>query len=66
MAIGTSGRIVVEIDPYLKKELYSALEQDGMHLKQWFLEHVESFLDERTQPQLPLFKIAPGEGGKGK
>ncbi len=55
MAIGASGRIVVEIDPDLKKELYSALNKDGRHLKQWFLEHIESFFKEKAQPNAPLF-----------
>ncbi len=55
MAIGASGRIVVGIDPDLKQELYSALDKDGRHLKQWFLEHVESFLKDKAQPSLPLF-----------
>ncbi len=41
MAKGNSGRIVVEIDPELKNELYDALGEQGLNLKQWFLENVE-------------------------
>ena len=54
MPIGTSGRIVIEIDPDLKQELYSALEAEGLNLKQWFLERVDSFLEHRGQMSLPL------------
>jgi len=55
IAKGTSGRIVVEIDPELKQTLYDALGDEGMSLKQWFLENVEHFLADKGQPTLPLF-----------
>jgi len=55
MAKGTSGRIVVEIDPELKQELYDALGDEGMNLKQWFLNNVGLFLEERGNSTLPLF-----------
>lgn len=55
MAKGSSGRIVVEINPELKQELYEALGAEGMNLKQWFLDNVERFLDGRGNPTLPLF-----------
>ncbi len=55
MAKGTSGRIVVEIDPGLKQELYDALGDEGMNLKQWFLENVGQFLEGRDNLTLPLF-----------
>lgn len=58
MAVGSSGRIVVEIEPELKRELYDALHKEGKGLKQWFLENAEEFLRERSQ--LSLF-----EGQKG-
>jgi len=52
MAKGSSGRIVIEIDPDLKQELYGALEKEGMNLKQWFLENVETYLRDRSQLSL--------------
>ena len=52
MAQGSSGRIVIEIEPELKQELYSALGNERMNLKQWFLGNVEEFL--RNKAQLPL------------
>ena len=54
MPIGLSGRIVIEIDPDLKRELYSALEDEGLSLKQWFLSNTELFLRDRTQLTLPF------------
>ena len=50
MAKGSSGRIVVEIDPELKQELYHALGEDGINMKQWFLGNVGQYLEERAQP----------------
>ena len=44
MPVGSSGRIVIEIDPDLKRELYTSLEEDGVTLKQWFLEEVRARL----------------------
>lgn len=55
MPVGTSGRIVVEIDPELKQELYRALTEQGLNLKQWFLGNAKQYLDQRVQPSLPLF-----------
>jgi hypothetical protein len=52
MAKGNSGRIVIEIEPELKQELYSVLGNEHMNLKQWFLGNVEEFL--RNKTQLPL------------
>jgi hypothetical protein len=52
MARGESGRIVLEIDPVEKKELYDALTKDGLTLKDWFLKHAGNYLRERGQGQL--------------
>ena len=52
MARGESGRIVVEIDPAEKQELYDALTRDGMTLKDWFLRRAGEYLRERGQGQL--------------
>lgn len=54
MAIGQSGRIVIEIDPELKQELYASLEKQGVSLKQWFLERVKDHLRNQRQPSLDL------------
>jgi len=52
MARGESGRIVLEIDPAEKQELYDAVTRDGMTLKDWFLRRATEYLRERGQGQL--------------
>ena len=54
MPVGPSGRIVIEIDPNLKAQLYYALKSENVNLKDWFLQHVESYLANRTQLNLNL------------
>ena len=49
MARGESGRIVLEIDPSQKDELYSALARDGMTLKDWFLQQASHYLKDPSQ-----------------
>lgn len=36
MSIGASGRIVLEVDPALKRRLYAILTIEGLTLKDWF------------------------------
>jgi hypothetical protein len=52
MSRGKSGRIVIEVDPALKRELYLALEYDQKTLKEWFTFHVQQFLSDQAQPSL--------------
>ena len=52
MARGGSGRIVLEIEPSEKEELYAAVTKDGMTLKEWFLRKASEYLRDRDQPQL--------------
>jgi hypothetical protein len=52
MARGPSGRIVLEIDPGQKVELYKAIEKNGMTLKEWFLRQVGRYLSEQAHPEL--------------
>ncbi len=37
MAQGNSGRIVIDIDPQLKSQIYEALHQRGSNMREWFL-----------------------------
>jgi hypothetical protein len=37
MSIGSSGRIVIEVDTDLKRMLYSSLEKENLTLKEWFI-----------------------------
>ncbi len=36
MAIGKSGRILIEVDPEFKSTLHSLVKSKGMSLKEWF------------------------------
>jgi hypothetical protein len=48
MARGESGRIVLEIPPSQKENLYSVLTKDGLTLKSWFLRQVALYLDHKV------------------
>lgn len=52
MPIGDSGRIVLEIEPLLKRRLYSALALEQMTLKDWFIEQAEQYVHAQQQPRL--------------
>lgn len=56
MSIGTSGRIVIEIDPSLKRQLYAELDKEGVTLKDWFLKNVDTYLNERHQLSLKFIE----------
>ncbi len=64
MPVGESGRIVIEIDPELKQELYGALSEEGLNLKQWFLNNANQYLAQQIQPNLPLFDQVLTKEGK--
>ena len=49
MPVGKSGRIVIEIDPILKQELYQSLGKEDSSLKEWFLSNVQGYLSGKTQ-----------------
>ena len=52
MSQGTSGRMVVELEPLLKRRLYAALAVDGLTFKQWLISQSERYLSDREQPLL--------------
>lgn len=54
MPIGSSGRIVIEVEPDLKRALYKALKQNGSSLKDWFVDQAENYLN-ADQRQLEFF-----------
>lgn len=53
MSQGQSGRMVVEIEPRLKRELYAELARDGLTFKDWLVATAERYILERAQR--PLF-----------
>lgn len=44
MAVGKSGRIVIDLDPGLKATIYGALKARGVPLRSWFLDRVAADL----------------------
>lgn len=58
MSIGTSGRIVIEVAPESKRQLYAALARDGLTLKDWFLKNAELYLTESGQLPLSFSKVS--------
>lgn len=64
MAKGDSGRIVIEVDRQLKRQLYSALASDGSTLKAWFMGAASSYLEDREQHRLPVDTAASRSGSE--
>lgn len=52
MARGESGRIVIEVPPALKRELYATLAISGSTLKDWFLRNAEAYCSAGVQGAL--------------
>jgi hypothetical protein len=52
MARGKSGRVVLEIDPELKRQLYASLENRQETMKEWFIKEAESLIYGDKQPSL--------------
>ncbi|GAN72210.1 MULTISPECIES: hypothetical protein [Acetobacter] len=46
MAKGESGRVVVELDPFQKRQLYSVLAIENKTLKDWMIERIQQYLSE--------------------
>lgn len=52
MARGESGRIVIEVEPEVKRRLYAALALTGSTLKDWFVRNAATFCSDTAQPSL--------------
>ena len=52
MAKGSSGRVVIVLEPGLKRELYVELARRSLTLKAWFIEQATHFLETSQQPSL--------------
>ena len=52
MAKGPSGRIVIEVEPALKHELYVELTRRNLTLKAWFVGEATRFVEMTRQPSL--------------
>ncbi len=49
MARGDSGKIVIEVDPQFKKDLYKVLNVKDLTMKDWFLQQAEEFMENADQ-----------------
>jgi hypothetical protein len=58
MARGESGRIVIEVEPEVKRRLYAALALSGSTLKDWFIRNAATYCEESIQPSLFGSKIS--------
>lgn len=47
VAKGDSGRIVLEVNPTLKKQLYSILALEQKTLKDWFIQQAEQHIEDK-------------------
>ena len=52
MAVGKSGRIVLEVEPELKQRLYAALALESKTLKEWFILTASEHIREHEQPSM--------------
>ncbi len=52
MARGKSGRVVLEIDPELKRQIYASLENRQETMKEWFVMEAEGLICGDKQPSL--------------
>ncbi|HIE5095085.1 hypothetical protein WG628_03585 [Stenotrophomonas maltophilia] len=52
MARGPSGRVVIEVEPDLKKHLYTTLAAKGLTLKDWFINSAEDCIRD-GHPSVP-------------
>jgi predicted transcriptional regulator len=51
MTKGDSGRVVIEIEPDLKRRLYSTLAMESSTLKDWFIQCAESYVKAKAARQ---------------
>jgi len=52
MAIGESGRIVLEVEPELKRKLYSTLALENKSLKEWFILMAKAYTQSYNQTDI--------------
>lgn len=62
MSIGSSGRIVIEIEPEIKRRLYSRLAIEGISLKEWFLREANLYVDFKGCADGCAIIRSPGQG----
>lgn len=58
MAIGRSGRVVVELEPELKSRLHARLRSEGRDFKGWLLERIEQYLGASQDSEEPASNLS--------
>lgn len=61
MAKGESGRIVLEVEPELKKALYSILAMEQQTLKDWFVDKAQKHIKEKKSDLIQSFSKVDDE-----
>lgn len=64
MAVGKSGRVVVDLDPDLKRRLHASLSASGMSMKEWFVLAAERAVGGRDEDEASYFSLAQTSGAK--
>ena len=54
MPRGQSGRVVIEMDPDFKRQVYVSLAREGLTLREWFIREASAFIGNSEQPMLPI------------
>lgn len=62
MVRGSSGRVVIEVDPELKSELYTELAKRQLTLKAWFMAAAQRLIEEEHHPTLASAEALTAEG----
>ena len=62
---GDSGRVVVDVEPGLKRRLYAALSLSGSTLKDWFMKVASQYCEEQQQPSF-LKQVRYGPSRRSK
>ncbi|EKJ8219825.1 hypothetical protein LL282_003385 [Citrobacter sedlakii] len=61
VAKGESGRIVLEVEPELKKALYSVLAMEQKTLKDWFVDKAQKHICEKKTELIESFSKVDDE-----
>ena len=61
MAVGKSGKVIIEMDPDLKRQLYAALSLEGITMKDWFLQNAAYYIESQGQLRFPLETVGADE-----
>lgn len=64
MARGNSGRIVIDVEPEFKEEVYRALAVQGSTLKDWFVTKARRLCEESRQPAFSFVAEEPAPYGE--